>query len=209
MKVAEYQGGEAQQVDRLSVHTSEDWARRINDVWKPGAAAFVKRIIDVGRLLTEAKQDLGHGKFQKELIKLVPFGPRQVQMLMKIASHEVLSDAKHASHLPPCWTTLHELSHLRPEEMRKLIANGKIHPAIERQHAAALTPGKAQEGLRPVLSTFTITLLQEASRRDAPEDIRDYFRKLKEDAGPRTPERLKEVGRWFLDEAEKLRAGVA
>lgn len=56
---------------------------------------------------------LGHGHwlamFQN---KEVPFGERTGQMLMTVADDGQVSNAKHASLLPPSWYTLYELTKL-------------------------------------------------------------------------------------------------
>lgn len=53
-------------------------------------------------------------------------------MLMTIASHPVLSNAKYVSHLPPSWGTLYDLAGIPESELLTLIEQGQIHPDMER-----------------------------------------------------------------------------
>lgn len=126
---------------------AEIWARRINDKWRSGGAAFVRTVIETGLLIQQAKEDL-KVRFQRELVKqkLIPFSPRAAEMFMAIARHPVLSDANYSSHLPPHWPTLHELSRVRDaEQMLALIASGKIHPDMTRKALSASLPRRARQ----------------------------------------------------------------
>jgi hypothetical protein len=77
------------------------WARKVRAAWQKS----VESIIETGRLLIEAKAALPHGGFEI-MVKDLPFGARAAQFLMKVASHPVLSNPKHASLLPASWMTL-------------------------------------------------------------------------------------------------------
>jgi hypothetical protein len=90
-------------------------------------------IFDTGRALLAAQEELDRDVFKA--LRL-PFGKRTKERLMTIAGNEVL--ATHVSQLPPHWGTLYELDKIPDSELRALLANGKIHPGLERREVAAL-----------------------------------------------------------------------
>ncbi len=123
--------------------------RRITAAWQKTVA----NIVETGRLLIEAKDDIGHGGFQEMIRAELPFSPRTAQRLMEIAEDRVLSNATHASHLPASWMTLYELAKLHRElaklhrdglDLETLIEEGAIHPKMERRDVLALLPAPEQ-----------------------------------------------------------------
>jgi hypothetical protein len=120
--------------------TPKDWAGRITASWQQA----VQSIIQTGRLLIQAKDDLDHGEFSGMEL---PFSARTAQMLMKIADHPVLSNAKHVSHLPPSWGTLYQLTHLPDEALETLLADGTINCDLERKDAEEIIKKVRDEGL--------------------------------------------------------------
>ncbi len=110
------------------------WAKKIVDKWQQS----VQCIIDVGALLSKAKEDLPHGAFEKMVDGDLPFGPRSARMLMQIAEHPVISNRKHASDLPASWATLYELTRVPEAPLRKAIARGEITAETKRKEVTAL-----------------------------------------------------------------------
>jgi N6-adenosine-specific RNA methylase IME4 len=108
------------------------WASRIAAEWRRSLSA----ILEVGRLLTEAKDALPHGEFGAMIESELPFGARTAQMLMTIAADERLSNPKHASHLPPSWATLHELTKLPDDQFAAALRDNVIRPDMERREIA-------------------------------------------------------------------------
>jgi hypothetical protein len=53
-----------------------------------------------------------------------------------IAKHPVLSKATHVSCLPPEWGTLYELTKLDDAILERALAEGRIHPDLQRDVAA-------------------------------------------------------------------------
>src|SRR4051812_41467228 len=104
--------------------TADDFATRIASAWQTA----VKSIIETGRLLIEAQEALGHGKWQTmfEGKNKLQFSERTAQRLMTIARHPVIANPAHVSHLPAAWGTLHALTRLPQEELEVLIAKGMI-----------------------------------------------------------------------------------
>jgi DUF3102 family protein len=96
----------------------------------------VTSIIETGQILIKAKAALPHGDFGKMLREELPFSRYTAHRLMAIARNPAL--VAHAQHLPPSWMTLSYLARLPEGEVEKKIANGEIHPGMQRRHAAKM-----------------------------------------------------------------------
>ena len=64
--------------------------------------------------------------------------PPPARMLMAIANHPIISDRNHGSVLPSSWRTLYELARLPNAVLLAALADGIIHPKMERKDARAL-----------------------------------------------------------------------
>lgn len=104
------------------------WASRICAYWR----ASVEAIIEVGRLLADAKKALPRGDFGTMIESSLPFTASTAQRLMAIAADPKLSNAAHVQHLPPAWGTLYELTKLTDQQFETAIADGLIRPDMER-----------------------------------------------------------------------------
>jgi N6-adenosine-specific RNA methylase IME4 len=109
------------------------YASLIASSWQTGVVA----VIETSRLLIEAKATLPHGQFEEMVERDLPFGPRTARMLMEIARNQQIANRKHVSVLPPSWTTLHALSKLPAAEIEQRVADGSIHPGLERKDIRA------------------------------------------------------------------------
>ena len=113
----------------------DDFADAISARWQDSVVA----IIDVGKLLLGAKHALPHGEFGPMIEgERVPFGWRTAQQLMAIAEHSLLSNTKHASHLPPSWATVYELTKASDEALGVWLADGTVHPELQRKDVKRL-----------------------------------------------------------------------
>lgn len=121
-------------VVKFDATSPADWASRIVACWRLG----FESVIHTGRLIAEAKAALEHGRFEAMVETSLPFSSRTAQMLMAIAADLRLTNPKHASFLPPSWTTLYELHRLDDETFDKAIANGTIKPDVERAEIASV-----------------------------------------------------------------------
>lgn len=110
----------------------DDWAARITACWR----ASLDAILQVGRLLAEAKAALPHGEFGGMIESDLPFTASTAQRLMAIAADPKLSNPAHVQHLPPSWGTLYELTKLDDEQFEAKIADGTITPEMERKDIA-------------------------------------------------------------------------
>jgi hypothetical protein len=115
--------------------TAEQWADRI----RTQLGQSVEAILEVGRLLQQAKAALVHGEWGRMFSEgLLPLSPRSAQRLMAIADHAVLSNTTHGSHLPPSWRTLYELTKLPVPVLKNALKDGVITPDMPRKAVAAL-----------------------------------------------------------------------
>lgn len=114
-------------VDEIAA--AEDFATRISASWQKS----VEAIFETGRLIAQAKDALPHGDFTAMIEGQLPFGARTAQMLMKVATDQRLTNPKHASHLPPSWATLYELTKLDDDTLTRRIKEGTIRPDMQRR----------------------------------------------------------------------------
>lgn len=121
----------------------EEWATRIRE----NRTGSVQAIVTVGRDLIEAKATLHHGEFEP-MVRSIPMNPRSAQRYMRIAKHPVLSDATHASLLPPSWSTLAELARVDPKRVKKAIGDGIVHPEMDRHMVLVLARQKRGQSRR-------------------------------------------------------------
>ena len=99
-------------------------AMRIAEAWQSSVA----NIVETGRLLIQAKAALSRGEWLPMIESDLPFSPRTAQMLMEIAEHPGITNAKHVSLLPPSWGTLHALTKLPCDEFDRRIADAASAP---------------------------------------------------------------------------------
>lgn len=121
----------------------------------------VEAIIQTGRLLLKAKEILAHGEWCRMFDeRLVPFGVRSAQRLMKIASHPQLSNATHVSYLPPSWGTLYELTKADDLRLKNALHDGLITPDMSRKAVQELVvrdQKRAERIARPIVAgTFRL-----------------------------------------------------
>jgi len=89
------------------------WTAKITAAWQSTqSTTTIEGYFETGRLLMAAKRELPHGEFLKMIKNDLPFDQRYAQLLMSVAGHPRLTDAKCISHLPPHIGALYELSRL-------------------------------------------------------------------------------------------------
>ena len=86
--------------------------------------------------LIEAKKALrrSRGSF-RALVEALGMDLDKAERLMVIARHPVLSDSAHARNLPLSWMTQFTLAKISAEVLAQLIADGTVHPELERKEA--------------------------------------------------------------------------
>lgn len=105
----------------------------------------VHGIFETGNALIEAKTSLPHGEFEAMIASDLPFGPRTAQRLMVVADDRRLTKTTHASHLPPSWMTLYELSKLDDVSFKARIADGTINPEMQRKDITNILKRESRE----------------------------------------------------------------
>ena len=122
---------------------------RIRERWQDSAQA----ILDVGRMLIEARERAAHGSWQymfsPQNSHRLPFGDATARKLMHSARNETISNRAHVHALPASWGTIHELSKLPEPDLRRAFDEGRIHPEMERKDVKALIygHGDGEDGL--------------------------------------------------------------
>ena len=98
----------------------------------------VESIVECGRLLTAAKDKLEHGEFFKMIENNLPFKRSTAQAFMRIAADGRITNNQHAGCLPAHWSTLVKLTQLPDAAFEARIADGTIHPGLERRPAVEM-----------------------------------------------------------------------
>ena len=98
----------------------------------------IQSIVECGRLLIAAKDELKHGEFLKMIDNNLPFKRSTAQALMKIASDGRITKYQRAGCLPAHWSTLLKLTQLPDAAFEARIADGTIHSGLERGPAAEM-----------------------------------------------------------------------
>jgi hypothetical protein len=129
----------------------QQWAMAIN----AARVKSVDAILDVGRLLLLAKDELEHGNFLRlfkdhpQAVRIpIAMTPRMAQIYMTVAKRFGSMEAKCISHLPPCVGTLYELSQIEPDLLEAVIADSRVHPGLHRYQARVLSRSGVCEGSR-------------------------------------------------------------
>ena len=125
---------------------TEQWATRI----RAQLGKSVESIIEIGRLLLKAKNDLVHGEWGRLFEdELVPFGRQTAFRLMAIADHPQLSNVAHAQHFPPAWYTLYELTKVPSPILKNAFRDGVITPDMPRKAVQELVVRLGKRDERP------------------------------------------------------------
>jgi hypothetical protein len=130
--------------------TTEQWADRIN----AARHKSIESTFAVGRMLIDAKKELGHGNFHRlfrgqpnAVENPVPMDVRMGEYYMAVAERFGTIKTKLVSFLPTSVSILYVLSELDSDVMETLINTGTVHPGLTRIQARAL--------VRPVGTTET------------------------------------------------------
>lgn len=106
----------------ISKNELDDWRGRIEAAWQKS----VESVIEVGRLVQQAKFELGasYSLLETEL----PFSSTVAAFLVKIVENPILSDPQYFNRLPNSYNTLYHLSAIDNDELVKQIEDGVITP---------------------------------------------------------------------------------
>ncbi len=100
----------------------------------------VGAIVDVGRYLIQAKEQLTHGEFGSMVADDLPFSWRTANCFIAIAKNPTLANSHHGANLPTSWRTLSELARLPQEVLEEALDDGRITPELQRKDVALLKP---------------------------------------------------------------------
>ena len=132
--IQQFAGADVVSANSIARHAASKYAQRITDCQRKS----VNSIIECGRLLIAAKDELKHGEFLKMIENNLPFKRSTAQALMKIASDGRITKNQHAGCLPAHWSTLVKIIQLPDAAFEARIADGTIHPGLERRPAAQM-----------------------------------------------------------------------
>ncbi len=191
--------------DRKTKHDIRTLTARFRNALRKG----VEGIIEAGRVLIEAKNELEHGQFMKWVVRELRFGERRTgdrranirkaDMLMFLARNEVISNRQHWHALPPSPRTLWELTQIRPKRrLLELIANNKIYSGMTREEAIALRHGTSnRRSPVPKLKPQVAALLEACILLGGGDGVLAHIRGLKNmgDAPPDTE--FDRAARWM------------
>lgn len=124
-----------------SVGNRKAWAQQINARWNTGAASMVRCVIDLGRLLRRARDDLDHGQFLKMIESDLEFSRHTANAFMRIerwtVEHKIKAHQAQ-SLLPPDWTAIDKLTRLDDTTFATLLNKGRIHREMRRSEVAKI-----------------------------------------------------------------------
>jgi hypothetical protein len=94
--------------------------------------AGAKKLIEAKKALRKSRDSF------RALVEALGMDLDKAERLMVIARHPVLSDSAHARNLPLSWMTQFTLAKISAEVLAQLIADGTVHPELERKEAERL-----------------------------------------------------------------------
>jgi len=134
------------------LHDATYYAAVINSEWRKS----VESVLEVGRLLIQAKEKCQHGEFmrlfkghEQSVAEPVPFSVNTAERLIAVACNAVISNPAHVQSLPQSWGTLYELTKLDDETLIAGIKSGEITPDTTRAQAAALHADPVEKPEKP------------------------------------------------------------
>jgi hypothetical protein len=109
-----------------------EWKSKISEAWQRSVGS----IIEVGKLIKSAKEELGisYTLLETEL----PFSTTVAAYLVKISDNPVLSNPQYYSKLPSAYNTLYHLTSVDDDTLIEQLNNGIITPDFGLSHAKQL-----------------------------------------------------------------------
>jgi hypothetical protein len=132
--IQQFAGAHVMSANGITQHAATKYAQRITNCPRKS----INSIIECGRLLIAAKDELKHGEFLKMVENNLPFKRSTAQALMKIAADRRITKNQRAGCLPARWSILVKLTQLPDATFEARIADGTIHPGLERRPAVEM-----------------------------------------------------------------------
>jgi hypothetical protein len=153
--------------------TVAEWRNRIELAWQKSVAS----VIEVGRLVKQAKEELGvsYNLLETEL----PFSATVAAFLIKIADHPVLSNPAYFNRLPNSYNTLYHLASIDEGDLVKRIEEGEITPSYSLVSAKALRDtAKTATGTESTAKTKRPSFVVGTLSIEAPKDVQKFEEEL-------------------------------
>jgi Protein of unknown function (DUF3102) len=132
--IQQFAAADVMSANSIARHAATKYAQRITNCQRNSVISIIK----CGRLLIAAKDELKHGEFLKMTENELPFKRSSAQAIMKIASDGRITKYQHAGCLPAHWSTLLKLTQMPDAAFEARIADGTIHPGLERRPAVEM-----------------------------------------------------------------------
>jgi hypothetical protein len=100
--------------DQPNTRSWQDFANLINASWRKGATA----IIETSRLILDAQAELDRDVFNSLLKLRLDCGDSVGRKLLCVAKNPII--CAHGHKLPPCWTTIYELTKVKADAAGQL-----------------------------------------------------------------------------------------
>ena len=117
-----------------NVRTRQEWAEVISADWRKS----IEGIIQTGRHLVLARDELGKLGFAAMVREDLPLSSNTAQRLMQIAKDPKIANASSSTRLPPSWKVLSRLSSLSEDDFEAGIESGLISEKTSQRSADAL-----------------------------------------------------------------------
>lgn len=151
------------------------WQQRIETAWQRSVAS----VIEVGKLIKEAKENLGvsYALLETQL----PFSSTVAAFLVKISEHPVLSNPAYHARLPNSYNTLYHLASIDQDALVQQIEDGRITPNFTLVSAKALRAQPASASANPVAAKETQPVIDVGRLRIMqPKNISQFHDELKQ-----------------------------
>ena len=145
--------------------TRAQWAAMIRGLQRKTAQS----LIAIGRALTQAKREIGHGQWLAMLETDLKIRPRLAQHLMQLASSPAFAKTSNLTHLPTVLSALAELAEAPEDIIDQHIKTGAINPSSTARQVRVLftTPAPSPPQIvRVPIRYTTIPLLPPAVAED-------------------------------------------
>ena len=121
--------------------TGKEYAREIKEAWQEA----LDSILEVCRILVEAKDTLEAADYNTLINAHLPFTRRTAERLVRIGVDKRLTAKKHRKVLPPHWGSLYELTQLDDDSFDESVDKGEIFADMERKDVTSLVQLKKEE----------------------------------------------------------------
>jgi hypothetical protein len=116
------------------------FAARINSTW----GKVLEGIIAVGHELEKAFNSLGSTDYD-QLLEMLPFGERAAEKIRWVVRDKRLMRKSLRKKLPPCWSTLYEMTRWRDHEFESALKKGVIRRSVTRNEVIGFKLGTRQK----------------------------------------------------------------